>query len=60
LRTTIYWKPEIQTGKEGNASFEYYNADGTGNYRVVMEGIDEKINFIRNIFQALALNIHSI
>ena len=44
LRTTIYWNPEIITDKDGNATFEYYNADGTGNYRVVVEGIDDKGN----------------
>ena len=42
LRSTIYWKPEVTTDKDGNASFDFYNADGTGNYRVVVEGIDEK------------------
>jgi TonB-dependent Receptor Plug Domain len=51
LRTTIYWNPEIQTGKEGNASLEYYNADGTGNYRVVIEGIDEKGNLGRQVYR---------
>ncbi|MBS1503975.1 MAG: TonB-dependent receptor plug domain-containing protein, partial [Bacteroidetes bacterium] len=42
LRSTIYWQPELATDKNGNASFEYYNADGTGTYRVVIEGIDDK------------------
>jgi hypothetical protein len=51
LRTTIYWNPEIQTDKDGNASFEYYNADGTGNYRVVIEGIDEKGNLGRQVYR---------
>jgi len=40
LRTTVYWKPELLTDKDGNASFEYYNADGHGTYRVIVEGID--------------------
>jgi len=51
LRSTIYWKPEIVTDKDGNASFEYYNADGTGNYRVTVEGIDEKGNIGRQVFR---------
>ena len=42
LRTTIYWKPIIQTDKDGNASFEYFNADSKGPYRIVVEGIDYK------------------
>jgi hypothetical protein len=51
LRTTIYWNPEITTDKEGNATFEYYNADGTGSYRVVVEGIDEKGNLGRQVYK---------
>jgi TonB-dependent SusC/RagA subfamily outer membrane receptor len=42
LRTLIYWKPIIQTDKNGDASFEYFNADSKGPYRVVVEGIDYK------------------
>jgi len=51
LRSTIYWKPEIVTDKDGNASFEYYNADGTGTYRVVIEGIDDKGNLGRQVYR---------
>jgi TonB-dependent SusC/RagA subfamily outer membrane receptor len=40
LRSTIYWNPEIQTSKDGKATFDYYNADGTGTYKVTIEGID--------------------
>ena len=50
LRSTIYWEPELTTDKEGNTSFDFYNADGTGNYRVVVEGIDEKGNLGRQTF----------
>ncbi len=51
LRSTIYWKPELVTNKDGNASLEYYNADGTGNYRVVIEGIDENGNIGRQVYR---------
>jgi TonB-dependent SusC/RagA subfamily outer membrane receptor len=51
LRSTIYWKPELVTDKDGNASFEYYNADGTGTYRIVIEGIDEKGNIGRQVYR---------
>ncbi|MDP9081394.1 MAG: carboxypeptidase-like regulatory domain-containing protein [Bacteroidota bacterium] len=50
LRTTIYWKPEITTDMDGNATFNYYNADGTGNYRVVIEGIDTEGNLGRQVY----------
>jgi hypothetical protein len=49
LRSTIYWKPELVTDQEGHASFDFYNADGTGTYRVVIEGIDEKGNIGRQV-----------
>jgi TonB-dependent SusC/RagA subfamily outer membrane receptor len=51
LRSTVYWNPELTTDKDGNASFTYYNADGTGNYRVVIEGIDEKGNIGRQVYR---------
>jgi hypothetical protein len=51
LRSTIYWQPELTTDKDGNAPFSFYNADGTGNYRVIIEGIDEKGNVGRQAFR---------
>jgi hypothetical protein len=51
LRSTICWKPELVTDKDGNASFEYYNADGTGSYRIVVEGIDDKGNIGRQVYR---------
>ncbi|WP_144912500.1 carboxypeptidase regulatory-like domain-containing protein [Mucilaginibacter frigoritolerans] len=51
LRSTIYWKPNIITDKEGNASFEFFNADTKGNYRVVVEGIDSDGNLGRQVYR---------
>jgi hypothetical protein len=51
LRSTIFWKPELVTDKNGNASFEYYNGDGHGTYRVVIEGIDDKGNIGRQVYR---------
>ncbi|HUZ59314.1 MAG TPA: TonB-dependent receptor plug domain-containing protein, partial [Hanamia sp.] len=51
LRSTIYWNPEIKTGKDGNASFDYYNADGTGTYKVTIEGIDDNGNIGRLVYR---------
>jgi hypothetical protein len=51
LRSTIYWKPELLTDKDGNASFEYFNADGPGTYRVVVEGIDNSGNIGRQLLR---------
>jgi TonB-dependent SusC/RagA subfamily outer membrane receptor len=51
LRSTIYWNPEIQTGKDGKASFDYFNADGTGTYKVTIEGIDTNGNIGRLVYR---------
>jgi hypothetical protein len=48
-RTTIYWNPDIVTDKDGNASFDFFNADSKGTYRLVIEGIDEAGNIGRSV-----------
>jgi len=50
-RTTIYWKPDIITDAFGNASLSFYNADGTGTYRVEVQGIDDKGNLGRVVYR---------
>ena len=50
LRTTIFWKPDVITDASGNASFNYFNADGTGSYRVVIEGVDVNGNLGHQVF----------
>ncbi len=51
LRSTIYWKPELKTDADGNASFEYYNADGAGTCKIIIEGIDKDGNIGRQVFR---------
>lgn len=51
LRSTIYWQPELATDKTGHASLSYFNADGIGSYRVVIEGIDEDGNLGRQVYR---------
>ena len=51
LRSTIYWNPTIVTGPDGKASFEFFNADGKGTYRVVVEGIDVEGNLGRQVYR---------
>ena len=50
LRSTIYWKSELLTDKSGNATIDFPNADGTGNYLVTIEGIDDKGNIGRTTY----------
>jgi hypothetical protein len=51
LRTTIYWNPNIITDKNGNATFDFFNADGRGNYKAVIEGIDNDGNIGRGVLR---------
>ncbi len=41
-RTTIYWNPTVVTDATGKAAIEFFNADGLGNYKVVIEGINDQ------------------
>jgi hypothetical protein len=51
LRTTIYWNPKVITDEKGNFSFEYFNADGRGTYRAVVEGFDKNGNIGRAVYR---------
>lgn len=51
LRTTVYWNPAISTDEQGNASVGFFNADGRGSYRAVLEGTDSKGNVARTVFR---------
>ena len=50
LRTTIYWNPKVITDATGKASFDFFNADGKGLYRMVLEGIDADGNIARYVY----------
>ena len=49
LRSTIFWKPDVITDKNGKASFSFFNADSKGTYRLVIEGIDTDGNIGRQV-----------
>jgi len=51
FRTTIYWEPLLETDKNGNTSFQYFNASSKGNYRVVIEGIDNNGTLGRQVYR---------
>jgi hypothetical protein len=50
-RPTIYWNPEIKMDKDGNAILDYYNADGMGIYKVIVEGIDNNGTIGRLVYR---------
>lgn len=51
LRTTIYWNPHIATDSTGKTVVEFFNADGAGNYRAVVEGINMDGKLGRKVFR---------
>ena len=51
IRTTVYWNPEVKTTGDGTAQLNFYNADGVGSYRVVIEGVDETGNIGRAVYR---------
>ena len=71
LRSTIYWNPNVKTYATGKSSFNYFNADGPGNYKVIVEGINEhgelgravyryEVEAATNVFQAQVNHSNSI
>ncbi|RKD19522.1 hypothetical protein BCY91_13035 [Pelobium manganitolerans] len=50
-RTTIYWNPQVLTDKDGKGSFEFYNSDDKGPYRVILEGVDASGNIARGVYE---------
>ncbi|MES2453988.1 MAG: hypothetical protein V4594_00530 [Bacteroidota bacterium] len=50
LRSTIYWNPKLKTDSLGKGSFSFFNADGPGNYKVVVEGINAAGELARQVY----------
>lgn len=51
LRTTIYWNPNVVSDSTGKASVEFFNADGKGKYKAIVEGINLDGTIGRKIFR---------
>lgn len=49
-RTTVYWNPDVNVVKNGEVNLEFYNADGVGKYKVVVEGNDLGGNVGRQVY----------
>ena len=50
-RTAVYWTPNVVTGANGNFKAEFFNSDSKGNYKVVLEGIDDNGNLGRAVYR---------
>jgi TonB-dependent SusC/RagA subfamily outer membrane receptor len=48
-RSTVYWTPHLPT-TDGTAKFNFYNSDEPGNYRIVIEGINEEGHLARKVY----------
>jgi hypothetical protein len=51
LRTTVYWNPYLKTDGTGRTSFNFFNTDGPGTYRVVVEGVNADGQLGRKVFR---------
>ncbi|MDH6309964.1 TonB-dependent SusC/RagA subfamily outer membrane receptor [Dysgonomonas sp. PF1-14] len=49
LRTTVYWNPDIKTNKSGTADINFYTADASTTYSVVIEGITSGGSLIHSV-----------
>ncbi|MGO1245337.1 carboxypeptidase-like regulatory domain-containing protein [Sphingobacterium sp. JB170] len=49
-RTTIYWNPHVTPDSTGSVNLEYYNGDGSGKYKVIIEGQDQSGAIGRQIY----------
>ena len=48
-RSTVYWNPHLPT-PDGNGTFNFYNTDEPGTYRIVIEGINEEGHLARKVY----------
>ena len=51
LRSTIYWNPYLKTDAGGKTSFSFYNGDGPGTYKVIVEGINADGELGRQVYK---------
>ncbi|WP_400262568.1 hypothetical protein ACFX5U_03980 [Sphingobacterium sp. SG20118] len=49
LRTTVYWNPKVEVTETGETALDFYNADGNGRYKVIVEGMDDTGNIGRKV-----------
>lgn len=50
-RSTVYWNPNVKTYGIGKATLGFFNADGPGNYKVTIEGINADGELGRTVYR---------
>ncbi|RZL15754.1 MAG: carboxypeptidase regulatory-like domain-containing protein [Pedobacter sp.] len=51
FRSSVYWNPSLKVDAKGSLNLMFYNSDGTGTYRVTVEGIDNEGHLGRVIYR---------
>nr|WP_068887457.1 hypothetical protein [Pedobacter panaciterrae] len=51
FRSTVYWNPNVRTFDSGKTTFDFFNADGPGDYKVVVEGINAAGELGRQVYR---------
>jgi len=51
LRSTIYRNPYLKTGGNGKTSFNFFNADRPGIYKIIVEAINADGSIGRSVFK---------
>ena len=39
FRNTLFWNPDLKTGKDGKAEIEFYSSDESGEYTIAIDGV---------------------
>lgn len=50
FRNLLYWKPDLQTDKNGKQQFSFYTSDQPGKYAVVLQGLSSSGNAGSKVF----------
>lgn len=55
LRNTLYWNPQLEVGKDGEANFSFYTSDEKGTFIIKVIGVTPEGDFI-NGFSLIEVN----
>ena len=47
FRNTLFWNPDLRTGRNGEANLDFYASDEPGDYLVIVEGFTSEGRFVR-------------
>jgi hypothetical protein len=46
FRNTLFWAPDVLVERNGTANVQFYSSDLPGKYIVVVQGMDDKGDFV--------------